>query len=190
MKLIFALAVFAAFAPFSWAKSDQRTPNHLTSGYERKLFQHWVDADGDCQNTRVEILIQESKEPVTFRKSKKGACSVTKGKWQDFYFDETLTDPKLIDIDHVVPLKHAWDTGASTWTKENREKFANDPLNLVVTNRKYNRQKGAKTILEWMPIKRDYACKYAERWLAIKKKYELSISAQERDYYSQLKCES
>lgn len=190
MKLFLSILALLVLATTASAKPDQRGPNHLSSGYDRKLFEHWIDADGDCQNTRTEILVKESAEPVTFRKSKKGNCSVLKGRWPDFYYDEVLTDAKLIDIDHVVPLKHAWESGAKAWSDETREKFANDPLNLVVTNRKYNRQKGAKTILEWMPINRAYACKYAERWMTIKKKYELKISSKEHEYYAQMKCGS
>jgi len=70
-----------------------------------------------------------------------------------------------------------------------RTEFANDMDNLVITNKKYNRQKGAKTVLEWMPINRNYACKYFERWFLVKNKYQLSISDEERKNYSLLKCD-
>ena len=63
--------------------------------------------------------------------------------------------------------------------KQLKEKFANDPENLVITNRKYNRQKGAKTIAQWLPINFSYACKYYKDWIKIKKKYDLPISKAE-----------
>jgi len=155
--------------------------------YKRQAFKHWTDSDHDCQNTRQELLIARSEVPVTFTKKKN--CTVSTGRWNDFYYDEVLTNAREVDIDHVVPLKHAWLTGAETWTKEKRSEFANDLENLVITNKKYNRQKGAKTILEWMPINRDFACQYAKRWFLIKNKYQLLISDEERMNYSLLKCE-
>jgi hypothetical protein len=156
--------------------------------YKRDHFQHWIDMDKDCQNTRAEILIERSKVPVSFRRSKKGNCTVDRGEWKDFYFEETLQLASQVDIDHVVPLKHAWEVGANVWTADKRKDFANDPLNLVITNRKYNRQKGAKTILEWMPIQKSYACEYVKRWFAVKEKYQLQISERELEYQKLLAC--
>lgn len=156
--------------------------------YKRLAFKHWIDSDHDCQNTRQEILIAQSEIPVTFTKKKN--CTVSTGSWADFYYDEVLTNARDVDIDHVVPLKHAWATGAETWNKAKRSEFANDFENLVITNKKYNRQKGAKTILEWMPINRTYSCKYAERWFLIKNKYQLTISDSERKSFALLKCET
>jgi hypothetical protein len=105
---------------------------------------------------------------------------VKSGQWNDYYYPETLGTAKLVDIDHVVPLKHAHDVGAASWTPTEKEKFANDPENLVITNRSYNRQKGAKGIDQWLPRHRDYACKYVSDWLKIKKKYTLKLNDSER----------
>lgn len=182
------LSSFPILEAYGKTNAQERVSSGSSSRYNRKFFEHWIDSDGDCQNTRAEILMEQSDVPVTFRKSKKGNCSVLKGSWKDFYYAEVLTDASKVDIDHVVPLKHAWDIGANLWTREKRERFANDPLNLVITNRKYNRQKGAKTILEWMPIDRNYACKYARRWMQIKEKYDLPLSSKEREYVDLLKC--
>jgi len=161
----------------------------LKRGYSRKEFQHWIDLDGNCRNTRQELLIERSLAPVTFSISKKGKCTVKTGKWADFYFDETLERADQIDIDHIVPLKHAWDLGADSWDASKRRDFANDPDNIVITNLKYNRQKGAKTILEWHPIGRVYACKYMAKWLLVKERYKLLISKQELDNKKLLKCD-
>ncbi|RZA05104.1 MAG: HNH endonuclease [Proteobacteria bacterium] len=158
------------------------------SRYNRKKFEHWIHAHGGCLNTRQDLLIERSSTPVTFAPSKKGKCVVKEGRWEDFYFNETLEHARDVDIDHVIPLKHAWDAGADLWSAAQRRDFANDPENLVITNLKYNREKGAKTIMEWMPMNRAYACKYASRWFLIKKKYRLRISAQEVEYRELLKC--
>lgn len=146
--------------------------------YNRKEFKHWDDEDRDCRNRRAEILKEHSLTKVKYRKSKRGYCTVESGKWNDFYFPEVHTQASKVDIDHVVPLKNAWDSGAHAWAKAERETFANDPLNLVITNRKYNRQKGAQTPLTWAPIDRDYYCKYLNLWIKIKRKYQLTINKQ------------
>jgi hypothetical protein len=148
----------------------------FSSKYNRKHWHHWIDEDRDCQNTRQEILISRSIEPVKL--NSKG-CVVHRGKWQDYYFDEILVDSRNVDIDHLIPLKHAHDSGGEDWSREKKKQFANDPENLVITNRKYNRMKGAKTIAEWLPLDRKYSCLYASDWVKIKNKYKLKLSSNE-----------
>jgi hypothetical protein len=145
--------------------------------YERKQWRHWIDSDRDCLDTRAEILKERSKIPVTM--NKKG-CAVMSGVWDDYYFPAAITRAALADIDHIIPLKHAHDHGGAAWSPEQKQAFANDPENLVVTDRKYNRSKGAKTPLEWLPSKKDYACRYLSDWIRLKTKYELRIEANER----------
>ncbi len=157
--------------------------------YKRKAFKHWADKDKDCRNTRAEVLMARSKVPVSFRVRKSGKkCTVDSGQWDDFYYNEVLMKASQIDIDHIVPLKHAWESGAANWNPKRREEFANDPENLVVTNLKYNRSKGAQTPLTWMPMDRLYACRYMNKWLYIKKKYGLFIGQKEKNFFSLLKC--
>lgn len=156
-----------------------------TVKYKRQEWPHWVDTNKDCQNTRQEILIARSLEPVKL--NKKG-CTVVAGKWEDYYYPETHTSPQAVDIDHLIPLKHAHSLGADKWTLKERELFANDPENLVITNKTYNRQKGAKTIAEWLPVHQDYACKYIKDWIRVKKKYQLTITADETKAIATTKC--
>lgn len=153
------------------------------SEYSRKEFGQWRDDNRNCLNTRAEVLKKRSLIDVTM-----DGCRVIKGKWDDFYYKETLTLAKLIDIDHVVPVKHAFDTGAHSWSKKKKRAFYNDEDNLVVTNRKYNRKKQSKDITSWLPVDRDYACRYANKWMFIKKKYELTITQEETDVLKLLKC--
>lgn len=158
--------------------------------YNRKLYPHWIDKDGDCQNERQELLIGRSMIPVIMKETrvKVKRCTVKSGTWRDFYYDELLTEASMVDVDHVVSLKHAHFSGARHWTKEKRTEFANDPDNLVLTNRKHNRKKGAKTPLEWLPINRQYACKYFNKWLFVKRKYGLKITKHQESEYMKMKC--
>lgn len=168
----------------------QEIPTSINTSYKRSLFSGWTDEDHNCLDTRAEILKARSKTEASIEKSKSGNCKVVSGVWEDYYYDETLTLASKIDIDHIVPLKHAFDTGAKTWTQEKRDHFATDPENLVITNLSYNRMKGAKTILEWMPMNRAYACRYVKQWFYLKDKYDLKISEKEIEFKNQLKCET
>ncbi len=157
--------------------------------YRRKLYPHWIDRDGDCQNERQEILIGRSLVPVIFKINRKGkSCTVLSGTWRDFYFKELLTEASEIDVYHIVPLKHAHDSGAFSWSRDKRRQFANDPENLVLTNKSYNRQKGAQTPLKWLPVNRSYACRYFKRWLFVKRKYALEITSLELSEFKKMNC--
>ena len=144
--------------------------------YQRSEWSHWSDPDKDCQNTRQEILISRSKAKVKL--NKKG-CTVISGEWADYYYPEKHVLSKNVDIDHLIPLKHAHEVGGANWDKEKKERFANDPENLVITNKSYNRKKGAKTIAEWLLINKDRTCQYLQDWIRIKKKYHLILTKEE-----------
>lgn len=159
----------------------------INAKYNRKDWKHWSDIDKDCQNSRAEVLIERSKSKVHFKDSKK--CVVIKGEWEDYFFNETLSDTRKIDIDHLIPLKHAYENGGEKWSKKEKEDFANDPENLAITNLKYNRQKGAKDITEWLPINKAYACKYIKQWFYLKNKYKLTINQKEIDVMNIIHCD-
>lgn len=160
-------------------------PAVVTKKYHRKDWKHWVDYDRDCQTTRQEILIERSLTPVST--DRKG-CIVMKGKWADYYYPEVHSIARTVDIDHLVPLKNAHDTGGAYWDKKLKEKFANDPENLVITNLRYNRKKGSKGIDKWLPVHQNYACKYIKDWIRIKKKYDLYLTAAEKNTVASANC--
>lgn len=133
--------------------------------YSRDKFgRGWADEDKDCQNTRQEILISLSTAPVRFSDDRE--CRVTFGRWISMYSGEVIFEASKLDIDHIVPLKWAWDHGADKWSKEKREKFANDPINLVAVEASLNRQKGAKGLDEWLPPKNQtqYKARFDRIW--------------------------
>lgn len=154
------------------------------NGYDRSEFGHgWADLDGDCQDSRAEALISTSTTMVRFADERR--CRVVTGRWISMFTGNVIQNAGDIDIDHVVPLKWAWDHGASSWTKAKREKFANDPVNLIPVEASLNRSKGAQGPEEWLPPAGK--CQYVSRFVRIVRVYGLAPSeAQFYQYKQQL----
>ena len=110
-------------------KRSTSSPQVTSQSYERSAFGHgWDDADGDCQNSRAEALIATSSTTVRFATDKN--CRVVTGRWISPFTGNVIQNSSDIDIDHVVPLKWAWERGAIGWSQAKRERFANDMVNL------------------------------------------------------------
>lgn len=138
----------------------------------------WMDADHDCQNTRQEVLIRDSRIPVTL--DPKG-CRVVYGNWLDPYTGEAHTNPRDMDIDHVVPLQNAFTSGAWRWTNEQRHQYSNDltnPDTLLAVSFHANRQKGDRGPDAWLP-REEYRCQYVHKWRVVKELYHLDMTATE-----------
>lgn len=139
----------------------------------------WRDADGDCQDTRQEVLIRQSRVPV--RLSSDG-CTVLSGVWDDPYTGYTFIDPSVLDIDHLVPLREAHESGAWRWSSDEKSAFANDlahPLSLIAVQNSANRSKGARDPALWMPRNEAYHCEYIKSWVVVKEAYGLSMDSAE-----------
>jgi len=147
-----------------------------TTGYNRALFKHWIDADKDGCDTRAEVLIEEA---VT--KPKVGAkCALTGGKWLSAYDGKSVNKSSDLDVDHMVPLAEAWRSGAWKWSSSQRQAYANDLEDaraLIAVTLSTNRSKGDKDPALWLPAKEQ--CTYAENWIAIKIKYSLTVDTKE-----------
>ena len=141
--------------------------------YDRETFNHWIDENNDCLNTRHELLKAKSTVPVL--KDKKG-CLVIEGRWIGEYSGAVYTYSEDLDIDHIVPLEWSWHHGTVRWTDSWREAFANDFENLAISDSSLNRQKGSKGPMEWLPPKDDLKCQYLNRYIHIIEKYSLSLS--------------
>jgi hypothetical protein len=147
-----------------------------TGSYARSAFAEWVDADQNSCDTREEVLIAESKFKVTLASS----CRITKGKWVSWYDGRTWTQTANLDIDHMVPLKEAWESGARGWGRRSRAAFANDlglaaTLNAITDN--LNSSKQDRDPAGWMPPRAH--CKYAMQWVAVKYRWNLSVDVAE-----------
>ena len=145
-------------------------------GYSRDEFPHWHTVEGRC-DTREEVLKRDGTDVVV-----DSSCSATSGSWLSPYDGETWTNKSDVDIDHMVPLADAWRTGASSWTIDQREAFANDldaPQLWAVTDN-VNQSKGDRTPDQWKPPSTDDYCQYAEAYIQVKTKYDLTVTSAEK----------
>lgn len=149
-----------------------------TSAYDRELFEHWVDPDRDGCDVRDDVLIAESLTRVTIGPN----CTLTGGSWLSLYDGVRTTNPGTFDIDHMVPLKEAWISGAYRWPPERREAFANDldaPYALIAVSASSNRSKSDRDPASWLPTEIAYRCRYAGDWIATKLRWSLTIDFDE-----------
>jgi hypothetical protein len=159
------------------SKTEPAPPSEPASAYDRKLWPHWIDADHDCQDARVEVLIAEAYEPVEFEDTRR--CEVARGRWQCPYTGDLIAEAYLLDVDHLVPLANAHRSGAASWTEAERRRYANDlehPEHLVAVEHTANRSKGDKGPEAWLPPMEDARCGYVRDWVTIKERWGLSKS--------------
>lgn len=151
--------------------------------YDRSHFgRGWADDDGNCLNSRMEALIAQSTVAVRFASA--NPCRVIAGRWISPFTGEVIFDAAKVDIDHVVPLRWSWDRGAQQWPQEERERFANDPVNLWSVEATLNRQKGAQAPDKWMPPAGK--CGYTSRFVRVVKLYGLKPASAEEKAFKQL----
>lgn len=149
------------------------------AGYDRDLFEHWTDADGDGCDTRDEVLIAES---ITAVQVSQPGCQLSGGRWVSIYDGVETIDSSSFDVDHVVPLAEAWDSGAWAWDAARREAFANDlarPDALFAVSASSNRAKGDRDPAEWQPDQDSVSCRYAQAWVEVKVEWNLSADPAE-----------
>jgi hypothetical protein len=149
--------------------------------YRRRQWQHWLDEDRDCQNTRTEVLVAESEVPVRFVDARR--CKVLTGRWTCPYTGKVVVDPRLLDVDHVVALSNAARSGGHDWAPKRKNAYANDvndPLHLVAVDRSTNQAKGDRGPEAWLPPRREFRCTYLRTWVAIKKRWGLTMAVPER----------
>lgn len=170
-------------APLMTAISDLPTASEVRTGYARDLFPHWVDADGDGCSTRNEVLIAEADDPVKVG----SGCSLSGGRWYSYYDRVSWTNTSDVDIDHMVPLAEAWDSGARSWTTATRQAYANDLgdyRSLVGVTDNVNQSKGDRDVAEWLP---QYdRCRYLREFVAVKLRWRLSVDSAEKSAMSSL----
>ncbi|MFE7044239.1 HNH endonuclease family protein [Streptomyces atratus] len=151
-------------------------------GYTRSAFRHWnagANPSDGC-NTRAEVLISEAVTAPTIGPR----CTLTGGSWSSYYDEQMVTSASGLDIDHMVPLAEAWDSGASAWTAARREAYANDlgqASSLVAVTARTNRSKADQDPAEWLPPAAGALCRYASEWTATKLRWDLTVDELEKD---------
>ncbi|KAK4131575.1 hypothetical protein BT67DRAFT_387623 [Trichocladium antarcticum] len=144
--------------------------------YNRDLFPHWGTVSGTC-NTREYVLKRDGANVQV-----DAACTATSGSWFSPYDGATWTAAADVDIDHMVPLKAAWISGANTWSAAKRTQYANDidtPQLWAVTDN-VNQAKSDKGPDAWKPPRKAFYCTYARSWVAVKHAYGLTVAAAEK----------
>ncbi|MEO6822384.1 MAG: DUF1524 domain-containing protein [Candidatus Nanopelagicales bacterium] len=156
------------------------------TGYTRLQFgRAWADTDHNGCDTRNDILRRDLHEIVL--KPGTHGCVVLTGILRDPYdgsvvsFVRGVQTSRLVQIDHVVPLANAWQTGAQQLSPASRLLFANDPLNLLAVSGYLNDQKGDGDAATWLPPDRGFWPAYVARQIAVKAKYHLWVTAAEAD---------
>ncbi|MEU8543077.1 HNH endonuclease family protein [Streptomyces sp. NPDC048717] len=171
------------FQALTWV---EEAPEGSREGYSRTQFKHWnkgLNATDGC-DTRKEVILSEAKEAPAIGPK----CALTGGRWWSEYDQTWVTSASSLDVDHMVPLAEAWDSGAATWTAARREAYANDqgaPNSLIAVSGSSNRSKADKDPSDWLPVPVD-RCKYAGDWVADKLRWRLTADAAERDALTRL----
>lgn len=166
-------------APLRTAVADLPVAAEVRTGYNRDLFPHWIDVDGDRCNTRYEVLIAEATTTPTVT----SPCTLTGGRWYSYYDNVYWTAPADLDIDHVVALAEAWDSGARNWTTDRRQAYANDLGDvraLVAVTDNVNQAKGDQDPATWMPSYASARCRFIGEWVAVKIRWRLTVDSTEK----------
>jgi hypothetical protein len=150
------------------------------TGYARTQFgDGWTTTNG-C-DTRNIILNRDMTEVVT------SDCKVVSGTLADPYAGKMIkfvrgTDTSDdVQIDHVVALSNAWQTGAQQLTADRRKALANDPLELLAVDGPTNQAKGDGDAATWLPPNKPFRCQYVARQVAVKAKYSLWVTSAEKE---------
>ncbi len=170
------------YSLLSW-ETYQRSKPTLVPKYKRiEQFGRWINDPNDdvCYNTRAIVLMRDSKQKVTFADANK--CNVISGHWKDDYTGQTFTQREDIQIDHLVPLKNAYVSGAYKWSFKARCLYANFlgyKFHLKSVNASENMKKGDKGPDRYMPPNTQYACPYIKNWLTVKFLWGLRMTESE-----------
>ena len=151
------------------------------SGYERSEFGGGWSIVNGCDMRNI-ILHRDMKNVVIG-----DSCKVLSGVLDDPYTGKTIEfkrGPETsnnVQIDHVVALSDAWQKGAQQLTPEEREQFANDPLELIAVDGEANQKKGDGDAATWLPSNKSFRCQYVARQIAVKSKYDIWVTQAEHE---------
>ena len=174
-----------AAAPVSYknattALNTLKVADEVRTGYKRTLFKHWVGTGNGCDSRKSVIISEAIVKPKV-----EAGCKLLDGEWNSIYDGIKVTDAGKLDVDHMVPLAEAWDSGASTWDTAKREMYANDqtdPRHLIAVTGASNRSKSDRDPAEWIPTNKAYVCEYLVNWVSVKVRWSLSVDKVEKAF--------
>lgn len=153
--------------------------------YDRvELYGGWINEDGpaNCYNTRAEVLLRDSEPNERVHFAPRNKCMVAKAKWKDPYSGTQFKLANAVQVDHVVPLKAAYLSGAHAWNKNRRCRYANflnDPTHLLTVSGHENMSKGDAGPERYLPPNTRFTCKYLHLWMKVKAVWGLEYPAEE-----------
>jgi hypothetical protein len=157
-------------------------PRAPDAGYQREAFgAAWADVDGNGCDTRDDVLRRDLDDVVL----KPDGCEVSSGTLRDPYTGHVIhfvrgpQSSLAVQIDHVVALSDAWQTGAQTLSPAQRQALANDPMELLAVDGPANEDKSDGDAASWLPPNRAFRCAYVARQIAVKAKYGLWVTSAE-----------
>lgn len=143
--------------------------------YKRSNYPHWIIISGKC-DARETVLARAG-----FKTNPKNCRALAGFNYTSPYTGEIITNPRSIDIDHVIPLGYADKHGANSWSTARKQEFANDLTQLLAVDASSNRIKGDKGPGVWMPSNKKFTCEYSKIWIRTALKYNLSIAQMDKD---------
>ena len=180
--------------PQELAALDVAEQGRSADDYDREggFGRAWLDVDGNGCDTRSDILARDLVD-LAYRSG--STCKVASGTLNDPYTGTVIDGDlsKTVQIDHVVSLADAWYSGASDWDAEQRERFANDPENLVAVDAATNMSKSDDSISEWYPRwdspSQKAECRYGAQYVHVLATYELSVTSDDYLHLKQLEID-
>ena len=144
------------------------------------------DFDGDCQSTRQEMLVLTSRSEVRYTNPRN--CVVRTGEWLDEYTGELIEVAVKLEVDHVISRMYAHTHGGDRWIPQKKLQFANDPLNIMLVERREVRRKRDRGPSRYLP-RDEFQCEYINLWNQISEKYDLQLSARDISTISRMREE-
>ena len=178
LNMIPAQAAEVSYKDQKTALATLKVADEIRTGYKRTLFKHWVGTGNGCDSRKSVIISEAIVKPKV-----ESGCKLVGGEWLSIYDNVKVTDAGKLDVDHMVPLAEAWDSGASAWDAAKKEMYANDqtdPRHLIAVTGASNRSKSDQDPAEWMPTNKSYTCEYINNWISIKVRWSLTIDAKEK----------
>jgi len=175
---LLGLAAWFFLCEPAWAQEPTPAPTGAAAEYDRSAWPLWTDEDRDREDARTEVLIRDSLIPPRVFVNNRGNRLVSEGVWVCPYTGQVMTDPRQLDIDHMVPLGYAFHAGGKDWTREQRQAYANwlqDPNHLKAVSASANRSKSDQGPAEWKPPLKTTWCEYAIAFAEVATTWHLTL---------------